>query len=66
MLTKTLEGAQGKHSTLIEVVDIDANPELAKQYNVRGVPTMIKVEDDKEIARKVGVCNEADLLKFLA
>ena len=65
MLSKVLEGAEGKYTTEIEVVDIDENPELAKQYGVRGVPTMVKLDGDKEVARKVGMMNEADLIKFL-
>lgn len=65
MLSKTIDGAAGKYTVDIEVVDIDENPDLAKQYGVRGVPTMVKLDEDKEIARKVGVVSEADLLKFL-
>jgi len=65
-LSKILEGAAGKYTTEIEVVDIDQNPDLAKQYGVRGVPTMVKVDGDKEIARKVGMMNEAQLIEFLA
>lgn len=66
MLSKVLEGAEGKYTTEIEVVDIDENPDLAKQYGVRGVPTMVKVDGDKEVARKVGMMNESQLLEFLA
>ena len=39
---------------LVEI-DIDEHPELAQQYNVLGVPTMVLVEDGQEIARKVGL-----------
>ena len=65
MLSRVIEDAQDKITTEIEVVDIDANPELAKQYGVRGVPTMVKIDGDTEIARKVGMVNEKQLLEFL-
>jgi thioredoxin 1 len=65
MLSKVLEGAEGKYTTEIEVVDIDVNPDLAKQYGVRGVPTMVKIDGDKEVDRKVGMMNETQLLEFL-
>ena len=39
---------------LVEI-DIDEHPELAQQYNVRGVPTMVLVEDGQEVTRKVGL-----------
>lgn len=40
----------------IEVVDIDANKELAIQYRVRSVPTLIMVDDTgKEVKRMTGV-----------
>lgn len=38
----------------IEVVDIDVYPDVAKQYGVRGVPTLIKLDGEKEIGRLVG------------
>lgn len=66
MLSKVLEGAQGKYTTEIEVVDIDANPDLAKQYGIRGVPTMVKLDGEKEVGRKVGMMNESQLLEFLS
>lgn len=39
----------------IEVVDIDQNKELAIQYRVRSVPTLVLVDDNKELKRMTGV-----------
>lgn len=51
--------ANFKHVDMGEValkeVDIDENFDLAKQYGVRGVPTMVLLEDGKEVGRKSGV-----------
>ena len=66
MLTKTLNELGDKITMPVEVIDVDENAELAKQYGVRGVPTMVIVsEAGQELRRKVGVMREADLLSFL-
>ena len=39
----------------IQTVDIDENKELAIQYRVRSVPTLVMIEDNKEIKRMTGV-----------
>lgn len=39
---------------LVEI-DIDEDMETAKQYNIRGVPTMVLLNDGVEIDRKSGV-----------
>lgn len=38
----------------IQSVDIDENPDLAQQYSVRGIPVMIKLDEDIEVERIVG------------
>lgn len=50
----------------VENVDVDLSPDLASEYHVRGVPTLILVNDDnKEIARKMGVVSEAALRSWI-
>lgn len=39
----------------ITVVDIDDNPTLAQKYGIRSVPTLVAIENEKEIKRMVGV-----------
>ncbi len=46
-------------------LNIDQNREIASQYNVMSVPTMILFEDGKEKKRMVGLRTRADLLKEL-
>lgn len=53
MLAKSLESINV--NTPIEVVDIDVHPELATEYGIRGVPTLVMVEDTKETKRMVGM-----------
>ena len=53
MLAKTLEEIET--DIPIEVVDIDEQPELATEFAIRGVPTMIMMEDNVAVKRLVGV-----------
>ena len=53
MLAKNLENTD--LGVPIEVVDIDAAPELAEQYGIRSVPTLVYLKDGKEVGRQMGV-----------
>lgn len=53
MLAKNLENINT--DLPITVIDIDENTQLASEYNIRGVPTLVMLEDEKEIKRMVGV-----------
>jgi thioredoxin 1 len=43
-------------------VDIDEDPEMAIQYNVRSVPTIVFEKDDVAVDSMVGVAREQDLI----
>ena len=64
MLAKTLEGITTDYP--IETIDIDEKQDLAIQYGVRGVPTLVMLEDDVEIKRIVGMQTEGFLKDWLA
>jgi thioredoxin 1 len=63
MLTKTLSSVESPVE--IEEVDIDANPDLTRQYNIRGVPTLVLVEDNAELKRKVGIMSGPEFLEWV-
>ena len=63
MLAKNLEST--KTEMPIEVVDIDVNPELATDYGIRGVPTLVMVVDGKEKKRLVGMKSLKELEDWL-
>ena len=66
MLTRIMEDASDQITTTIEHIDIDNDMQTAIKYGVRGVPTMVLVDDDgKELGRKVGMMNEQELITFL-
>jgi thiol-disulfide isomerase/thioredoxin len=49
----------------VEVIDVDEDSERAVQYGIRGVPTLILIDDTGvEVKRKVGMMSADDLTKF--
>ena len=48
-----------------EDVDIDENMELAKKYGIRGVPTLVLLEDDVEVKRTSGVLMADKIEEFI-
>lgn len=66
MLSKIMDGAAEQITTPIENIDIDKDMDTAVKYGVRGVPTMVLVDDEgNEIRRKVGMMQEQELITFL-
>lgn len=64
-LSNTLKSVGGLSVDLIEV-DIDASPEIAKQYNIRSLPTLVLVDDmGKEVKRVIGNVTANKLQEFL-
>jgi thioredoxin 1 len=63
MLAKTLEGITTDYP--IEVIDIDEKQELSIQYGIRGVPTLVMLQDDVETKRIVGMQTEGFLKDWL-
>jgi len=41
----------------IKSIDIDVDPELASQYNIRSVPTTVFIKEGNVVLKKVGVIN---------
>lgn len=49
---------------LVEI-DIDTDAETTAKYRVRGVPTLVLMEDGLELARTTGSKSKVELEKFL-
>lgn len=63
-LDKLLEEIENK--PYIEVIDIDVNSSDAIKYGIRGVPTLIKIDENNNIVdRIVGTKPKAELEKWL-
>ena len=66
MLSMTIAGIKDQIPYPIEEIDIDADTEMAQKYGIRGVPTMVIVDGDKEVKRKVGAMTSPELKTFLS
>jgi thioredoxin 1 len=49
----------------IQMIDIDENPDIAKEYGIRGIPTLILYEDGTEIRRTSGALTKEQLIQFV-
>lgn len=59
-LADELEG-----SAVITKLNVDDNPELAAQFSVMSIPTLIFIKDGKIVGRKTGVTPKTTLLSML-
>jgi len=50
---EAVNGLYGDHIS-IEKVDVDDNPELAVSHQIRGVPSLVIVNESEELSRQVG------------
>jgi thioredoxin 1 len=46
-------------------IDVDKNQNLASQFQVRGVPTMILFQNGKQLWRQSGVMSKEDIIKII-
>ena len=64
-LTQYLEASKDIIPCPIEEIDIEKDMETAVTYGVRGVPTMVLLEDDKEVKRHTGVLMADGIENFI-
>ena len=46
-------------------VDVDANPELAREFRVMSIPTLMVFKEGKNVKRDVGAKSKAEILEML-
>jgi thioredoxin 1 len=63
MLAKTLDEVNTQIP--IEVIDIDDNQQLAMDYGIRGVPTLVMLDGDVEVKRFSGTKMKKELSDWL-
>jgi len=45
----------------VQFVNIDENPQLATQYNIRSIPTLVFLKDGQEADKSIGVLTETQV-----
>ncbi len=48
-----------------QIIDVDVNPELVKNFNISSVPTFILFDNGEEIKREVGGKNREQLWELI-
>ncbi|MFB6092583.1 MAG: thioredoxin [Haloquadratum sp.] len=65
MLEPTVESLAQSTDAAVAKVDIDQNQQLAQQYQVRGVPTLMLFSDGEAVEQVVGVRDESTLRSLI-
>ena len=65
MLSKIIESIKEEIPFEVEEIDADNNAEMAKKYNIRGLPTMIIVDGETEVKRNVGNMTADQVKEFV-
>jgi thioredoxin 1 len=63
-ILKGVKDNLGERITIIKI-DVDKNQQLASQYQVRGVPTMILFQNGKQLWRQSGVLSKEEIVKTI-
>ena len=68
MIAPVLEEISNQHAEKVTVakVDIDANPQVAQQYQILSIPTMLVFQGGKPVKQVVGAKPKAALLAEFA
>ncbi len=61
-LSPIMDSLQGQIN--FDKIDVDSNTDLSTQYGVRGVPSLVLVENGSEVNRLTGVQSKESILNF--
>ena len=67
MIAPVLDEIANEYAGKLKVckLDVDANPETAPKYNVKGIPTLILFKNGVAEAKKVGALSKSQLATFI-
>ncbi|MBI3441008.1 MAG: thioredoxin [Proteobacteria bacterium] len=57
--------AEKADSLKIVKVDVDASPEIAAQYYIKSMPTLLMVRDGEVIAKTIGAAPKSEVVKWI-
>lgn len=61
---KEVKDNMGERVKILKI-DVDKNQELATQFQVRGVPTMVLFQNGKQIWRQSGVLSKDEIIRAI-
>jgi thioredoxin 1 len=63
-ILKEVKDSLGERISILKI-DVDKNQQMAAQYQVRGVPTMVLFQNGKQLWRQSGVLSKEEILKTI-
>ena len=63
-ILKQVKEVMGERISILKI-DVDKNEQLAAQYQVRGVPTMMLFQNGKQLWRQSGVLSKEQLIQII-
>ena len=60
------EIAQENDDIKVAKVNVDENPNIALDYKVMSIPTLVVIKGGKEVSRSVGVVDKKEILEMLS
>lgn len=63
-ILKQVKDSLGERVSIVKI-DVDKNQELAANYQVRGVPTMMLFQNGKSLWRQSGVLSKEDIISVI-
>lgn len=61
----TVEKLKEDEGLIISVVDIDNNPQVRLDYQIRSIPAFVLIKDRVEVARKIGSASLSDMQEWI-
>ena len=65
MMMPALEDISENHPLRMVKVNVDKCPNIAAQYQIKSLPTLILFQDGKPVATKIGVMQKPKLITWL-
>jgi thioredoxin 1 len=67
MISPIVEQTAASYDGQVKVakINVDENPKLARQFNVRSIPTLMLFKGGHPVATKVGALNKSQLAAFI-
>ena len=67
MISPIVEQTAASYDGQIKVakINVDENPQIARKFNVRSIPTLMLFKDGHPVATKVGALNKSQLSAFI-
>ncbi|MCM2370203.1 thioredoxin family protein [Aporhodopirellula aestuarii] len=64
-ILEDMENVATEHQTLMIKINVDEHPGIARELQVKGIPTLIMVKDGRVVHRQSGVADRSELVTWM-